>query len=96
MILAPEVNSGSYFNAQDRTSRRLEWLTTYSFTPIGPRHLLKVGGGATYETFNGSSRSQPVDLLFPASEGDDLTARIEQPTGLRGQPLDVWWPQRDE
>ena len=26
MVLAPDVNSGSYFNDQDRTSRRVEWL----------------------------------------------------------------------
>src|SRR5205807_2320723 len=48
MVLAPDVNSGSYFNNQDRTSRRAEWLTTYTFTPIGPTHLVKAGGGVTY------------------------------------------------
>ena len=36
MVLAPDVNSGSYFNDQDRTSHRAEWLTTYAFTPLGP------------------------------------------------------------
>jgi hypothetical protein len=34
MVLAPEVNSGSYFNSQDRTSRRVEWLTTYASSPL--------------------------------------------------------------
>ena len=63
MVLAPDVNSGSYFNDQDRTSRRAEWLTTYSFTPIGPAHLVKAGGGVTYETFDGSSTSRPVRIV---------------------------------
>lgn len=63
MVLAPDVNSGSYFNEQDRTSRRAEWLTTYSFTPIGPDHLIKAGGGVTYETFDGSSTSRPVRIV---------------------------------
>jgi hypothetical protein len=63
MVLAPDVNSGSYFNDQDRTSRRIEWLTTYGFTPIGPAHLFKVGAGVTYEAFDGSSISRPVDIV---------------------------------
>ncbi len=96
MILAPEVNSGSYFNTQDRTSRRAEWLTTYSFTPIGPEHVLKVGAGATYETFHGISRSQPVDLLredrtldFTTTfSGDGLLHRSR--TALRGFAQDTW------
>src|SRR5712692_8186521 len=63
MVLAPDVNTGSYFNDQDRTSRRAEWVTTYSFTPIGAAHLLKVGAGVTNETFDGTSTSRPVDIV---------------------------------
>lgn len=63
MVLAPDVNTGSYFNDQNRTSRRAEWLTTYSFTPFGPAHLLKVGAGVTSETFDGTSTSRPVDIV---------------------------------
>lgn len=63
MILAPDQNSGSYFNDQDRTSRRAEWFNTYSFTPLGPTHLVKIGGGVTYETFDGVHRSRPVHIV---------------------------------
>ena len=63
MVLAPDVNTGSYFNDQDRTGRRTEWLTTYEFTPIGPAHLVKVGAGVTYEVFDGISTSRPVDIV---------------------------------
>jgi hypothetical protein len=63
MIFAPEQNSGSYFNSTDGTSRRWEWLTTYSFTPIGPAHLIKVGGAARYETVDGVSTGAPVDIM---------------------------------
>ncbi len=63
MVLAPDVNRGSYFNDQDRTSRRTEWLTTYGFTPIGPAHLVKVGTGVTYEAFDGTTTSRPVDVV---------------------------------
>jgi hypothetical protein len=63
MVLAPDVNSGSYFNDQDRTSRRAEWFTTYSFAPIGPAHVVKAGGGITYETFGGVNTSRPVQIV---------------------------------
>jgi len=63
MVLAPDVNTGSYFNDQDRTSRRAEWLTTYSFMPIGAAHLVKAGAGVTNETFDGTSTSRPVDIV---------------------------------
>src|SRR5206468_2778716 len=63
MVLAPDVNSGSYFNDQDRTSRRSEWLSSYSFAPLGPMHLIKVGAGVTHETFDAASRNRPVDIV---------------------------------
>jgi hypothetical protein len=63
MILAPDVNAGSYFNSQDRTSKRYEWMNTYSFNPFGPAHLLKAGAGVTYEAFDGTSVSRPVDIV---------------------------------
>ena len=96
MVLAPEVNSGSYFNDQDRTSRRVEWLTTYAFTPLGPKHLLKVGAGVTYETFGGVNRSRPVDIVREdgtlsraiAFTGDGLLDRDR--TALRGYGQDSW------
>jgi hypothetical protein len=96
MVLAPEVNSGSYFNDQDRTSRRVEWLTTYAFTPLGPTHLLKVGAGVTYETFDGVNRSRPVDIVREdgtlsqviAFTGDGLLDRHR--TALRGFGQDSW------
>ena len=96
MVLAPDVNSGSYFNDQDRTSRRVEWLTTYAFTPLGPTHLLKVAAGATYERFDGVNRSRPVDIVREdgtlsqaiAFTGDGLLDRHR--TALRGFGQDSW------
>jgi hypothetical protein len=63
MILAPDVNAGSYFNDQDRTSHRYEWLNTYSFAPLGPSHLVKAAAGITYESFDGTNASRPVQIV---------------------------------
>jgi hypothetical protein len=96
MVLAPDVNSGSYFNDQDRTSRRVEWLTTYASTPLGPTHLVKIGAGVTYETFDGLNRSRPVDIV---REDGTLSQRIaftgdgfldRNRTALRGFGQDSW------
>jgi carboxypeptidase family protein len=96
MVLAPDVNSGSYFNDQDRTSRRVEWLTTYALTPVGPNHLIKIGAGVTYESFDGVSASRPVDIV---REDGALSQEItfagtglldRHRTALRGYGQDSW------
>jgi Carboxypeptidase regulatory-like domain/TonB dependent receptor len=96
MVLAPDVNSGSYFNDQNRRSRRVEWLTTYALTPWGPTHLLKVGTGVTYETFDGTSRSRPVDIVREDGTLDQAITFTgsgllnSQRTALRGFGQDAW------
>jgi hypothetical protein len=96
MVLAPEVNSGSYFNDQDRTSRRIEWLTSYAFTPWGAEHLIKTGAGFAVETFSGFNRSRPVDIV---RENGTLSEEItftgsgllnRRRNGLRGFAQDSW------
>src|SRR5262249_54878926 len=62
MVLSPDVNTGSYFNSQDRSSRRVQSLATYSFNPLGPSHTVKVGAGFTHESFDGYNRSRPVEI----------------------------------
>jgi hypothetical protein len=96
MVLAPDVNSGSYFNDQDRSSRRVEWLTTYAFSPLGPAHLVKAGAGITYETFDGINRSRPIDIVREDGTvsqeitfvGSGLLKRDR--TALRGFAQDSW------
>jgi hypothetical protein len=96
MVLAPDQNSGSYFNDQDRTSRRVEWFSTYSFTPFGPAHLVKVGAGPTYESFDGISRSRPVHIvredgtLSEAIAFSGSGALEETKTAFRGYVQDDW------
>ena len=65
MNFAPDGNSGNFFNQQARQSKRYQALETYSFE--GPSfagtHLMKVGGGVSYVTFDGRNTSNAVRIL---------------------------------
>jgi outer membrane receptor for ferrienterochelin and colicin len=65
MNFAPDVNSGNYFNRQDRRSTRAEALEIYNFTPpdFAGTHFMKFGLGLTHTTFDGTNRSNTVRIL---------------------------------
>ncbi len=62
MILRPEENTGSFFNHQNRQSRRYEWQEAYHFRPLKVRgqHLARVGINVTHSNFEGMHLSHPV------------------------------------
>ena len=65
MNFAPDVNSGSFYNRQERRSRRYEALEVYNFTPpnfLGA-HAMKIGVGFSHDTFNGENASSAVRIL---------------------------------
>lgn len=63
--LAPNVNSGNFFNRQERRSKRFQAMEVYSFSPPGfaGAHFMKLGGGVAYVTFDGRNTSNSVRLL---------------------------------
>jgi hypothetical protein len=65
MNLAPEQNSGSFFNRQDRNSTRYEWLESYSFTPpnFHGTHFMKAAIGFTADSYDGRNTSGVVRVL---------------------------------
>ena len=65
MNFAPNVNSGNYFNRQDRRSTRAEALEIYNFTPpdFAGKHFMKVGVGLTHTTFDGRNTNNTVRIL---------------------------------
>jgi hypothetical protein len=96
MILTPDGNAGSYFNDQERTSRRAEAFVAYSFTPIGPTHVVKIGGAVTRETFDGTSVSRPVQIVRAdrtTSQRIDFVGAGQldaSKTAVRGFAQDAW------
>ena len=65
MNFAPDVNSGNFFNRQDRKSTRIEALEIYNFTPpnFAGAHFMKVGVGLVHTTFDGRNTSNTVRIL---------------------------------
>lgn len=62
--IAPQVNSGGFFNRQNRESLRYEAQTIHSlpFIDWNGQHFLKFGGGFSYTTFDGSARNKDVRI----------------------------------
>lgn len=62
--LAPDLNSGGFYNRQDRDSTRIEAQTVYSLPVFnwGGQHLFKVGGGFSSTSFDGTSVNQPLAI----------------------------------
>ncbi len=65
MDLAPDGNSGNYFNRQARRSKRYQAMEVYSFSPpnFAGAHFMKLAGGVGYITFDGSNTSNTVRIL---------------------------------
>jgi hypothetical protein len=63
-ILRPEENKGSFFNRQDRDSRRYEWQEVYRHRPItaAGQHLFSFGANVSHSNFDGVHASNPVQV----------------------------------
>lgn len=64
-IIAPQTNSGGFFNRQTRESLRTEAQVIYSLPTINAKgqHSLKFGGGFGYTTFDGTNVNQNVRIV---------------------------------
>ena len=65
MNLAPDVNSGNFFNTQARRSKRYQAQELYSFSAphFAGEHFMKLGGGISYITFAGRNTSNTIRIL---------------------------------
>ena len=65
MNFAPDRNSGSFSNRQERQSRRYEAQAVYSFAPpaFAGSHMMRVGVGFGRDTFDGENVSDAVRVL---------------------------------
>ncbi len=81
-ILRPEENAGSFFNRQDRTSRRYEWQEVYRHAPVtaAGQHLFSVGVNVSRSNFDGIHTSHPV--------------RVERSDGTLAQLIEFSGPTR--
>lgn len=65
MNLSPDINTGSFFNHQDRQTTRIETFEIYNFAPqqLSGTHIVKVSAGYSYNTFDGRNESDRVRIL---------------------------------
>ena len=65
MNFTPNVNTGNFYNRQDRRSTRVEALEIYNFEPpkFAGTHFMKVGIGLTHTSFDGRNTSNTVRIL---------------------------------
>ena len=59
------MNTGNFYNRQDRRSTRIDALEIYNFEPpkFAGSHFIKVGIGLTHTTFDGRNMSNTVRIL---------------------------------
>jgi hypothetical protein len=63
MTLAPDVQSGLFFNSQERDVRSSQWVQSLSLSPTWRgRHVIKIGSDLQWARFSGESESRPVDI----------------------------------
>lgn len=65
MNFTPNVNTGNFYNRQDRRSTRVDVLEVYNFEPpkFAGTHFMKVGIGLTHTSFDGRNTSNTVRVL---------------------------------
>ena len=75
-VLRPDCNFGSFFNRQNRITRRAELLEVFNFRPLQARgqHLAKIGFAVSRDTFRGFHESRTVEVR---RADDTLAERIE-------------------
>ena len=65
MTLAPEQNSGSYFEQQQRNAQLYQWSQTLHLRPFerAGRHLITIGYSYAYSSYDGEVANYPVQVL---------------------------------
>jgi hypothetical protein len=76
MFLTPIGNRGNYFNDQNRTASRIEWLESFSLQPIQSHGIHNVAFGSSLTSTHGRADvvDRPVDILTTAGQ---LVKRID-------------------
>jgi hypothetical protein len=63
MIIAPQSESGSYFNRQERHVRSFQWIESISLIRNWQgEHVIKTGADVQWARFEGTSESRPVEV----------------------------------
>jgi hypothetical protein len=80
MTLAPDQNSGGYFEQQQRNTQLYQWSQAMHWRPMqhAGRHLLTLGYSYAYSSYDGQVANYPVQVL---RQDGTLSRRISYPDG---------------
>lgn len=96
MFLAPDGNTGNFFNLQRRRTKTLQWVENLSYLAAdwGGEHLFKFGVDVLHSSFDGLSESRAVNIL--RADGS-LGSRIEysRPASQRERATDLAFYAQD-
>ena len=63
LTVAPQAESGSYFNTQERHVRSFQWVETISLIRSWRgEHVIKTGADVQWARFDGTSENRPVEV----------------------------------
>src|SRR5262249_21657789 len=63
MVYAPQTQSGSFFNDQERTVHGFQWVEALTFSRNWHgEHVFKFGGDLQWSRFDGFSESRPLEI----------------------------------
>jgi hypothetical protein len=90
MVLTPSGNHGNFFGEQVRSAQRLEWIETWSLSPLkfAGTHLFKLGVYLTRSSNSGRFTYHAVDILNAANQPEQRIDFTNQPPFSR-RDLDI-------
>ena len=63
LTIAPQAESGNYFNTQERHVRSFQWVESISLTRNWRgEHVIKTGADVQWARFDGTSENRPVEV----------------------------------
>ena len=85
MVYAPQTQSGSFFNDQEREVGSLQWVEALSLSrDWRGQHVFKVGTDLQRSQFSGFSASRPLEIRRLDGSLAELT-RVRRPHRAGGQ-----------
>lgn len=97
MLINPDAWDGNFFSSWTRNANQFEANPTFQFAPkkwLG-RHELKIGADVTHRSYEGTSRSHPIQLLRQdGTLAEEITFTSNGPLGASATDIEEFIQDR--